>query len=93
MTILHPRLFLAICAGAGLIAFTPEARRPPGEVAAIDRSPIGSARVNARLSTTDGRIDKIVPFAAAAPAADIRPLPALDAPFGKAAAARAAGFR
>ena len=92
MTILHPRLFLAICAGAGLIAFTPEARRPPGEVAAIDRSPIGSARVNARLSTTDGRIDKIVPFAAAAPAADIRPLPALDAPFGEAAAPRAAGF-
>jgi soluble lytic murein transglycosylase len=41
MTILHPRLFLAICAGAGLIAFTPEARRPPGEVAAIDESAIG----------------------------------------------------
>ena len=50
MTILHPRLFLAICAGAGLIAFTPEARRPPAEVAAIDESAIGSvgARVDAR---------------------------------------------
>jgi soluble lytic murein transglycosylase len=41
MTILHPRLFLAICAGAGLIAFTPEARRPPAELAAIDESAIG----------------------------------------------------
>ena len=43
MTILHPRLFLAICAGAGLIAFTPEARRPPGEHTAIDESAIGSS--------------------------------------------------
>ena len=43
MTILHPRLFLAICAGAGLIAFTPEWRRPPAELAAIDESAIGSS--------------------------------------------------
>ena len=42
MTILHPRLFLAICAGAGLIAFTPEWRRPPAELAAIDESAVGS---------------------------------------------------
>ena len=43
MTILHPRLFLAICAGAGLVAFTPEWRRPPADLAAIDESAIGSS--------------------------------------------------
>ncbi len=92
MTLLRPRLFLAMSGAVCLIALVPQWRRPPVELAAIDRSPIGSARVNARLSTTDARIDKIVPFAAAAPAADIRPLPALDAPFGEAAPPRAVGF-
>ena len=92
MTLLRPRLFLAMSGAVCLIALVPQWRRPPAELAAIDRSPIGSARVNARLSTTDERIDKIVPFAAAAPAADIRPLPALDAPFGEAAPPRAVGF-
>ena len=43
MTILHPRLFLAICGAACLIAFTPEGRRPPAELAAIDESAIGSS--------------------------------------------------
>ena len=84
MTLLRPRLFLAMSGAVCLIALVPQWRRPPVELAAIDRSPIGSARVNARLSTTDARIDKIVPFAAAAPAAAIRSLPGLDAPFGEA---------
>ena len=92
MTLLRPRLFLAMSGAVCLIALVPQWRRPPAELAAIDRSPIGSARVNARLSTTDERIDKVVPFAAAAPAAAIRPLPGLDAPFGEAAAPRAVGF-
>jgi hypothetical protein len=61
MTILHrihPRLFLAICAGAGLLAFTPDWRRPPAERAAIDESAIGSSapRVAGRPSqAADGR--------------------------------------
>ncbi len=83
MTLLRPRLFLAISGAVCLIALVPQWRRPPAELAAIDRSPIGSARVNARLSTTDERIDKVVPFAAAAPTAAIRTLPGLDAPFGE----------
>ena len=53
MTLLRPRLFLAISGAVCLIALVPQWRRPPAELAAIDRSPIGSARVNARLSTTD----------------------------------------
>ena len=94
MTLLRPRLFLAISGAVCLIALVPQWRRPPAELAAIDRSPIGSARVNARLSTTDERIDKIVPFAAAAPAAAVRTLPGLDAPFGEpAASARSASVR
>jgi soluble lytic murein transglycosylase len=84
MTLLRPRLFLAMSGAVCLIALVPQWRRPPAELAAIDRGPIGSARVNARLSTTDERIDKVVPFAAAAPAAAIRSLPGLDAPFGEA---------
>jgi soluble lytic murein transglycosylase len=49
MTILRPHLVLAICAGACLVAFTPQWRRPPAELAAIDESAIGSsaARVDA----------------------------------------------
>ncbi len=92
MTISRPRLFLAICGAACLTALAPEWRRPPAELAAIDKSPIGSARVDARLSTTDERIDKVVPFAAAAPAAAIRALPALDEPFSEAASPREVGF-
>ena len=37
MTILHPRLLLAICGAACLIALTPQWRRPPAELAAIDK--------------------------------------------------------
>ncbi|HEX9167621.1 MAG TPA: transglycosylase SLT domain-containing protein [Roseiarcus sp.] len=67
MTMLHPRLFLALCGAACLIAFVPPWRRPPAEVGSIDKSAVGSSgsRVVARLSTTDERIDKVVPFAAA----------------------------
>jgi soluble lytic murein transglycosylase len=92
MTIFRPRLFLAVSGAVCLIALAPDWRRPPPELAAIDRSPIGSARVDARLSTTDERIDRIIPFAAAAPAAAIRSLPALDAPFIETAPPRGVGF-
>jgi len=80
-TILHPRLFLGICGAAALIGFTPEGRRPPVEVPAIDQTAVrsSSARVDVRLSTTDGRIDKAVPFAAA-PLAPPPPDALIDAP-------------
>ena len=92
MTILHPRLLLGLCGAACLIAFAPEGRRPPAEV------PIGqgavsslSARVDARLSSTDERIDKVVPFAAA-PLAVIRPPPSPDAALSDAAPPRVVGL-
>jgi soluble lytic murein transglycosylase len=42
MTSLRPRVLLANCAAACLIAFTPEWRRPPAELAAIDTRATGS---------------------------------------------------
>jgi soluble lytic murein transglycosylase len=76
MTMLHPRLFIAICGAAGLIAFTWEGRPPPAELVGLDQSAIGStvARVGARVSAADERSDEVVPFAAA-PVAAVRPSP------------------
>ena len=49
MTIFHPRLLLAICGAACLIAFTPQWRRPPAELAAIDKQ--ATAALPRRMST------------------------------------------
>src|SRR5271169_6179960 len=87
MRILYPRLFLGICGAACLIAFSPEGRRPPAEVAAFDQSAVGSegARVGApspphapdagaRLTASNGRTDGAAPAASASLGA-IRPPP------------------
>jgi soluble lytic murein transglycosylase len=55
MTIFHPRLLLAMCAGACLIAFSPQWRQPPAELAAIDTHATGpsAARVDAPSPALD----------------------------------------
>jgi soluble lytic murein transglycosylase len=68
MTILHPRLFLAICGAACLIAFTPEGRPPPAGRAAPGASATGSsaARVDAppRSQAADAGRDRRLALAA-----------------------------
>ena len=68
MTILHPRLFLAICGAACLIAFTPEGRPPPAGRAATGESVTGSsaARVDAppRSRADDAGRDRRLALAA-----------------------------
>ncbi len=89
MTTLHPRLFLAICAGACLITFAPEGRRPSAEVAVgssaarVDARPPSQAAdagrearlaLAARLTAADERIDGAAPLASRPPVA-VRPPP------------------
>jgi soluble lytic murein transglycosylase len=47
MTISRPRLLLAVCGVAGLIALTPDGRRPPAELAASGESASGGGSVDA----------------------------------------------
>ena len=62
MTILHPRLLLAICGAACLIALTPQWRRPPAELAAIDKQASGGSPAP--------HVDASAPAPSPAPGAD-----------------------
>jgi soluble lytic murein transglycosylase len=75
MTNLHPRLFLGLCGAACLIALTPQGRRPPSELIAVDESALGRSGpiVGSRPSGADRRNGDVVPSASApVPAAPTR---------------------
>jgi soluble lytic murein transglycosylase len=72
MTINRPRLLLAVCGVAGLVAFAPGGRRPPAESPPPSAGPEVRLALAARPDAAEDRVDNAAP-AASAPLVPIHP--------------------
>jgi hypothetical protein len=67
MTINRPRLLLAVCGVAGLVAFAPGGRRPPAESPPVAAVPEARLALAARPDAARDRVDDAAPAASAPP--------------------------